>query len=213
MGDKVTDSVFIFAGPDISDLSFLKEYDLSRCCIIAADCGMKILNRLGITPHAVIGDFDSMDAPSVDICRVIRHKVEKDDTDTMLCIRYALDIGASDITIVSGIGGRLDHTIANIQSLNFILKAGAKGRIISADEEVFLLGPGSFRFNRRDGFSMSLFSYSEKVSGLSISGAKYEVESTDIDNSFPIGASNSITEDFCKISFTDGTLLVVFSRL
>ena len=209
----MTDRVFIFSGPDIKDLSFLKEYDLSGCTIIAADCGMKILNRLGITPHTVIGDFDSMDAPSDDRFQVIRHKVEKDDTDTMLCIRHALDMGASDITIVSGLGDRLDHTIANIQSLGFILSSGARGRIISSDAEVFLFNAGSYQFKKKNGFSMSLFSYSEKVRGLSISGAKYETKSIDIDNSFPIGASNCITDDICNISFSDGILLIVFSRL
>lgn len=213
MGDKVKNSFVIFSGPDISDTSFLDKYDFSQCTVLAADCGTRLLNRIGVTPDVVIGDFDSSDAPDGSTGRVIKHSVKKDDTDTMLCIKYALDMGADDITIVSGIGGRLDHTVANIQSLYYILKSGAKGRIISSDDEVILISPGAYSLKKRDGFSMSLFSYSPKVFGLSIIGAEYEVRNADIDNSFPIGASNHIIEKSCEISFNSGTLLVVFSRL
>ncbi len=213
MGNKLKDKAYIFAGPDLEDVSFIKDIDFSDGYLIAADCGLKILKRMGLTPDVIIGDFDSSQKPKDAKCEVITFKIEKDDTDTMLCIKYALEKGYNDITIISGVGGRLDHTIANIQSLSFILNRGAKGRILSDDTEIYLLPYGEYSFNKKEGFSMSLFSYSEKVSRLSIEGAKYNTDKLDIDNTFPIGVSNHITEDKCHISFESGKLLVIFSRL
>lgn len=213
MGNKLKRRACIFTGPGMENVSFLKNNDFSDKNVIAADCGYKILEELGVTPDVIIGDFDSSEKPKDAKCEVITFKKEKDDTDTMLCIKHALEKGYNDITIFSGIGGRLDHTIANIQSLSFILNRGAKGRILSDDTEIYLLPDGEHSFNKKEGFSMSLFSYSEKVSKLSISGVKYNVDNIDIDNTFPIGVSNEITEDKCHISFESGKLLVIFSRL
>ena len=83
--------------------------------VIAADAGIEKLNKAGIVPDLIIGDFDSLGArPSGENVRIF--PVEKDDTDTMLCLKHAIGQGANDVTILGGIGGRLDHTFANIQS-------------------------------------------------------------------------------------------------
>lgn len=213
MGNKLKDKAYIFSGPDLEDISFLKNIDFTVGYLIAADCGLKNLEKIGLTPDVIIGDFDSFQKPTDAKCEVITFKIEKDDTDTMLCIKHALEKSYNDITIISGVGGRLDHTIANIQSLSYILSRGAKGRILSEDTEIHLLPNGEYSFNKKEGFSMSLFSYSERVSKLSVSGAKYNTDKLDIDNTFPIGVSNQITDDRCHISFESGKLLVIFSRL
>lgn len=213
MGKELKRRAYIFAGPDLKDVSCLKNVDFSGGYLIAADCGLKILEKTGLNPDVIIGDFDSYKMPDDVKCEILTFEVEKDDTDTMLCIKHALDKGFNDITIYSGIGGRLDHTIANIQSLSYILNMGACGRIISDDTEIYLLSAGEHYFEKREGFSMSLFSYSESVSNLTVRGAKYNTDNLVIDNTFPIGVSNEITEDDCHISFESGKLLVVFSRL
>lgn len=213
MGNRLKEKAYIFAGPDLNDVSFFKNIDFSDGYLIAADCGLKILEKLNITPDLIIGDFDSCKKPKNAKCEVLTFKVEKDDTDTMLCIKHALENGFNNITIISGVGGRLDHTIANIQSLCLILNRGAKGRILSDGTEIYLIAKGEHVFEKREGFSMSLFSYSESVLKLSIAGAKYNTNKIDIDNAFPIGVSNEITENECCISFEGGMLLVVFSRL
>ena len=213
MGNKLKNKAYIFAGPDLKDVSFLKGIDLYDGYLIAADCGLKILEKMGVNPDVIIGDFDSYQKPKDSKCEVLTFKIEKDDTDTMLCIKHALEKGFNDITIISGVGGRLDHTVANIQSLSFILTNGATGRILSDDAEIYLLTEGEHSFNKKEGFSMSLFSYSENVLKLSIKGAKYNTDKLDIDNTFPIGVSNEIIENECNISFESGRLLVIFSRL
>ena len=213
MGNKLNKKAYIFAGPDLEDISFLNDIDFKNGYLIAADCGLRILKKIGISPDIIIGDFDSFPKPQAEDCEVVTFEVEKDDTDTMLCIKYAIKKGFSDITIISGVGKRLDHTIANIQSLCYILNSGASGRILSDDTEVYLLSKGEYSFDKKEGFSMSLFSYSEKVLNLSISGVKYETNGIDIDNTFPIGVSNEITDEKCHVSFESGKLLVIFSRL
>ncbi len=212
MGNKIN-KAYIFAGPDLEDISFLKGIDFSDACLLAADCGIEILNRLNLSPNLIIGDFDSHKKPEGADCEILTFKIEKDDTDTMLCVKNALEAGFDDITIISGVGGRLDHTIANIQTLSYILNNGAVGRILSDKTEIYLLSGGSYSFDKRAGYSMSLFSYSERVSNLSISGAKYNARSVQIDNTFPLGVSNEIVKDSCSVSFDEGCLLVVFSRL
>lgn len=213
MGNKLKNKAYIFAGPDLKDVSFLKGIDLYDGYLIAADCGLKILEKIGANPDVIIGDFDSYPKPKDSKCEVLTFKIEKDDTDTMLCIKYALEKGFNDITIISGVGGRLDHTVANIQSLSFILNNGVTGRVLSDDAEIYLLTEGQYAFDKKEGFSMSLFSYSENVLKLSIKGAKYNTDKLDIDNTFPIGVSNEIIENECNISFESGRLLVIFSRL
>lgn len=215
MGDKVTNMrAYVFAGPKLSSGECVKNENFTDALIIAADCGLQNCSYVDVTPDVLIGDFDSLDSvPKPEGCEVLTYKVEKDDTDTMLCIRHALSKGASDVTIISGVGGRLDHTIANIQSLAFLLENNAKARLISDDCTVYLLKPGSYTFPRRDGFSMSLFSYGDKVSGLCIKGAKYPLYNAEIQNTFPIGVSNKITADNADISFESGVLLLIFSRL
>ena len=213
MGNKLNNKAYIFTGPDLDNVSFLNDVDFHDGYLIAADCGLKILEKIGISPDVIIGDFDSFPKPKAADCEVFAFKVEKDDTDTMLCIKHALKKGFSDITIISGVGKRLDHTIANIQSLCYTLNNGGSGRILSDDTEVLLLPKGEYSFDKKEGFSMSLFSYSERVLNLSISGAKYGTDGIDIDNTFPIGVSNEITEDKCHVSFSSGKLVVIFSRL
>jgi thiamine pyrophosphokinase len=76
-----------------------------------------------------------------------------------------------------------------------------------------LLAPRRYEIPAAEGFSLSLFSYGERVGGLSISGTKYTLQNGEIDNAFPIGISNEIVGEAAQIEFESGLLLVVQSRL
>ena len=91
----------------------------------------------------------------------------------MLAAKEAVCRGYSDITILCALGGRADHLFANIQTLAFIRSEGAWGRILSAYEEITLLTPGDYTFKKREGFSLSVFAYSDLVEGLTLRGVKY----------------------------------------
>ena len=79
--------------------------------ILAADAGWKTARALGFAPTLALGDFDTAPAPKGP--DVLRLPAEKDDTDTFFAARKALEMGCSEVLILGGIGGRLDHTLAN----------------------------------------------------------------------------------------------------
>lgn len=188
--------------------SVSKQYDF----IIAADKGYKILKNAGVNIDIAIGDFDSLGYIPSDV-EVIKLKVEKDDTDTISAARYAIENGAEEIALIGGIGGRLDHTIANIQTLSFIVSNNVSARLMDFNNEITALKPGNYEFQQRVGYSLSVFSLTDKVTGLCEKGVKYPLENAVLTNKFPLGVSNEIVDDKAFISFKSGTLLVCFSRL
>lgn len=180
--------------------------------VLCADSGYSAANALGIEPALIIGDFDLLGfIPNVE--NVQTFPSEKDDTDTLLAVKEAIKMGADEIFIYGALGGRLDHTIANIQTLMFIENNGAKGMLISDNEYVSLLIDNtSRRFKKREGFYFSVFSYSEKCTGVCISGAEYNLSNGTITNDFPIGVSNHIKEAFAELSIKSGCMLVIESK-
>lgn len=178
--------------------------------IIAADSGYNTVKKLGFTPNLTLGDFDSLKEKPV--CgEIMTVAAEKDDTDTMLAVKTALDRGFNDISIVGALGGRLDHTFANIQTLAYILQHGGFGRLIGENDTVELLNTGEYSYERKDGMYLSLFSYGE-TAVITSRGTKYDLRSHTLDNTFPLGVSNEITDDKCRISVHKGQLLVIFSK-
>lgn len=181
--------------------------------IICADRGVAHAQKIGVKPDLIVGDFDSLGfVPQTD-CRIMQFKPEKDDTDLMIALKEAIKLGFKDILIYAALGGRLDHTFASIQTLAYALEHGAKAQLVSESDIAELFIPGEYSIKCKERYSMSLFSYSEKVTGLTIKGAKYEVTDVDLDCSFPLGVSNEIIGSEAAISFEGGRLLVIQSLL
>lgn len=202
----------IVGGCEICNLEWLKSVSENCDYIIAADSGYEVLKSSGIHIDIAIGDFDSLGYVPEDVV-VRKLKIEKDDTDTMTAVRYALDRGAEEITLLGGIGGRLDHTIANLQTLSFIVNRGATGRLMDESNEILGFAPGEHKFSKRIGYSLSTFSMTDEVTGLCESGVKYPLDNAVLTNNFPLGVSNEITDDYAVISFESGILFVCFSKL
>lgn len=202
----------IAGGCEISNIKWLQNISNRYDFIIAADKGYETLKKSGINIDIAIGDFDSLGYVPDDV-KVEKLEVEKDDTDIMSAVRYALNNGAKEIALIGGIGGRIDHTIANIQTLSFIAVNNATGILIDENNEVRGLLPGEYEFERRKGYSLSLFSLTDEVTGLCESGVKYPLENAVLTNLFPLGVSNEIIDEQAVISFEKGILLVCFSKL
>lgn len=198
---------WIFAGAPADDLIAVPP---ENAYIIAADSGYLAVKRSGLTPDLVLGDFDSLDEEP-DCSEILTSPAEKDDTDTMLAVKTALDKGYTDIIIAGSIGGRLDHTYANIQTLAYILKNGGSGRLIGENDTVELLNAGEYNYERKDGMYLSLFSYGESAV-ITSTGTKYDLTKYRLDNTFPLGVSNEIIDDKCGISVHEGQVLVIFSK-
>ncbi len=182
--------------------------------IICADNSFSKALAENIKPDLIIGDFDTGKAEEFPSdTDIIKFPSEKDDTDTMLCIKETEKRGFSEITIVGGLSGRLDHTYANIQSLAYAESRGIKAVISDGDNEAFLMNPGEISITKKEGYSLSLFSYGEKAEGIYAEGVKYPICGSSLTDSFPLGVSNEITADKARISLSKGTLLIILSKL
>ena len=180
--------------------------------VIAADSGLHLCERLQFAPDLVLGDFDSLGAAPADY-PVMTVPVEKDDTDTLLAVRVALERGYRDIRIVGAFGGRLDHTIANLQTLEFLYRAGAEGVLIGSEHYARMQGPGTREYPAVPGFSFSVFSWTERCGGVSLSGVYYPLENAVLTREFPLGVSNAVTAESAHVTCESGLLLIVGSRL
>ena len=111
--------------------------------VLAADGGYRALYSLGYMPDLLLGDFDSLgDLPLPPDLPVLRFPVRKDDTDTGLALRHGLDRGYRDFALYGCAGGRVDHLLANLQSMARVSRLGAAIRLAAPQYDAWALtGP------------------------------------------------------------------------
>ncbi len=187
--------------------------------IIALDGGLVYCEKNNIRPDYIIGDFDSLPEEKKALLakypqeRILRLPCEKDDTDMLAAIKFAAQKGITDFIIYGGLGGRLSHTIANLQCLMFLKEHGMTGILFGADTKVFLLQNESYIFDENESGYISVFAYSETVRGITLKNLKYELTDSVLTPSFPLGVSNEfIPGKPAEICVKDGALLVVLDR-
>ncbi len=178
--------------------------------IICADRGYDIASEAGIVPDIIVGDFDSSERTPPENIRVIRAMPEKDDTDTILACNTALEEGCDEIRLYCADGGRPDHTVANIQTLEYLRVRGAYGVIIGEKFRMYLLHEREAVIPAFNGY-VSVFSYGETCM-VSEYGMKYGLVRYRLDNAYPLGVSNEVAGDEGRIIVHGGTALVVEYR-
>ena len=189
--------------------SFIKgPYDL----LIACDGGYSALKKKGLCPDVLIGDLDSLDGDIPNDIEVIRHPVMKDDTDTMLCIKYGIEHGYESFVIFGGMGGRLSHTYANIQALAYLSERNMVGRLVSDKCMITLVKNGKISFDKNESGDISVFAYGKSAYGVCEKGLKYSIENATLTDDFPLGVSNSFTGQASEISVSDGTVLIIAEK-
>lgn len=177
--------------------------------VIAADAGIEKLNKAGITPDLIIGDFDSLgSSPSGENVRVF--PVEKDDTDTMLALKEAISLGYDTVIISGGLGGELDHTVANLQTLLYACDNGVNAFLTDGVTTATVVSD-SIVLEAENVGRCSVFAFGGEARGVNISGLKYEAEGITLSPSFPLGVSNHFTQKEAKISLQSGRLLVIYN--
>lgn len=174
--------------------------------VLCADGGWRLAERCDVKPDLVIGDFDSSAAPAVG--NIERHPVMKDDTDSMLCLRHGLRMGYERFLFVGGFGGRLDHTLANLQTLTFAARFGARAEMCDGRTWATVVQNGSVSIKRRPG-KLSMFSMGDRCRGITSVGTIYNLTDGELDNFFPLGVSNEFTADEATVTVKDGTLLIM----
>ena len=186
--------------------------------VLCADGGYRHAAAAGILPNLVVGDFDSYSLGIPSNIKTLPLPSEKDDTDTLFSLKYAISEGAEHIYIIGGLGGRLDHTVSNLQTLAYASSHGITAYIIDRQNIVTMLTcggrvmPKTMHVTKREGFKISLLSHSEKCEGVYISGVHYPLEDATLTNEFPIGVSNEFEADAAEIKLSSGQLLVVLSK-
>lgn len=176
--------------------------------ILAADGGLAHLQRLGLTPDGIIGDFDSLGYVPQG-AQVF--PVEKDDTDSMLAVRKGLELGYRRFLLYGALDGpRLDHTVANLQTLLFLAEHGATGYLAGLTHNVTTARNGTLRFPETARGTVSVFCMGADATGVTLEGLKYPLENGCLRSSFPLGVSNAFTGVPAQITVTDGTLLVIW---
>jgi len=178
--------------------------------IICADSGLDTALAAGIVPDIVVGDFDSAKNAPPDGVKIIRVQPEKDDTDTVLACETAISEGCTEIRLYCALGGRPDHSIANIQTLEMMRLRGVKAVIISEFDKIYLLHEDEAVIPRFSGY-VSVFSYGETCT-VSEYGMKYGLIRYRLDNAYPLGVSNEVAEDEGRIIVHGGTALIVEHR-
>ena len=148
--------------------------------LVAADGGYPHLLAAGLTPHLVIGDFDSAPPPAG--LKTLRLPVVTDDTDMLAALRLGLRAGYTRFALYGGTGGRIDHTLANIQCLHVLAQRGA----------------------------FSALSLTSRCRGVTIQGMKYTLKDATLSAAFPIGVSNQFTGGPAQVWVRQGVLLAVY---
>lgn len=179
--------------------------------VIAADRGLVHLEKRGVVPHLIVGDFDSLGRiPQGE--HIIRHPVEKDDTDMMLAVKTGLEQGCRRFLLYGGLGGRLDHTYSNLQTLVYLARHGASGWLLGQGMAVTALRNGRLDFAPSRSGSLSVFCPDGEARGVTLTGLYYPLHDAVLTSAFPLGVSNQFTGQAASVSVEDGTLLLMWEQ-
>lgn len=180
--------------------------------VIAADGGLKYLTELCIAPDFVVGDFDSLgEIPDFDRGKMKILPCEKDTTDTYEAITAGINMNCTVFHIYGGTGGRLDHTIANLQLLSDLSEKGYKAFLYGCGYAVTAVTNGKTVISGEKGEYISVFSSSDISEGVNLKNLKYTLTDGEIKNTFPLGVSNEFIGKTAEISVKKGALLIYYS--
>ena len=197
---------FIFAAGTFFGL---RERPVPGDLVIAADAGYRVCQTADVVPDVILGDFDSMEAPKAGE-RIVRLPVEKDDTDTLAAVKLGLERGCTDFYLYGGTGGkRLDHTLANLQTLLYLRRRGARGYLYDDEFVWTALENESLTVEKTVEWGLlSVFSLEGRAAGIDEAGVQYPLSRASLTAEFPLGVSNHIIAPKARITVRQGALLV-----
>lgn len=180
--------------------------------LVAVDAGYKTAQEMHLMPHLLAGDFDSMPLPHTEIDTLVL-PVQKDVTDTYFAAQKAVENGCTQVMILGGLGGRLDHTIANLHTLHFLAQQGVQAAM--ADENTYITMamphmPQSIA--ARAGWYLSVFPADSSAEGVTLRGTVYPLTDATLTNRFPLGVSNEFSGAKADISVKNGALFIFLAR-
>lgn len=178
--------------------------------LLAADGGLAHLQKLNLTPHGILGDFDSLGyiPQNSEV-----FPVEKDDTDAMLAARKGLELGFRQFVFYGAVDGpRLDHTVANFQTLQFLADHGACAYLVGKDYMITVICNETLTFSKESTGILSVFCLGPDARGVTLEGLQYPLENGTLTSGFPLGVSNHFIGKQAQITVRAGSLLCMWDR-
>lgn len=217
MSEKKKDGKCIIIGAGDLTVSRI-EYDPEKDYVIAVDGGIMYCQILSVEPDLLLGDFDSVNgewAQAVEEIekqapeKVLRLFPEKDDTDLYAALKKGLEMEYRDFRIYGATGGRLEHTLANIQSLMFLKRQGATGYIMDGNGMILVLENETVSFRKEMEGYLSVFSMGKEARGVTLKGLKYPLDRYTMTHDYPIGVSNEFIGEQAEVTVEDGQLVLI----
>ena len=222
--------VLILSGGDLPRRAQALVKDFAPDHIIAADAGIRHAMTLQTVPDQALGDFDSCGEEALTFVKT--HKIpvrtfppEKDYTDTELALHTAMDVAGEggEILILGALGGRVDHSLANIFLMKQAADQGIRCQIADDQSRVFMLkGPCDLTLDRdpdehlshgeKSANNISLIPVFGEARGVSLEGFHYPLADADMDPGATLGISNYLEKEEGKVTLREGYLLLILAR-
>ncbi|WP_296645198.1 thiamine diphosphokinase [Romboutsia sp. 13368] len=208
--------ICIILNGEIKDYKYIKSiicknnYDY----IICSDGGANHTYKMNIVPDYIIGDLDSIEENIIKYYKSKNVKFDKfptkkDETDTELSIWLANKLNAKKVDLIGALGGRIDHTIANINLLYYIRNKNIIPKIISEKEEVYIAIDEEIIIDGNKGDTISIIPIKGDAKGITLKNLEYPLENGIMDFSRPLGISNIMTKSSCNIKVNEGSIIII----
>lgn len=203
----------IIAGSPEYNIDFIKSQINYDDFVVCADKGYEYCKKANITPDLIVGDFDSYDGALPENVEILKLNPRKDDTDVLSCIKKCIQKGYKEFLILCALGGRLDHTFANLSLLLFLFKNNCTGVIKTEKESVYLISNASLDAENVKSKTFSVFPFGCENVYVTYEGkVAYPIENYLMKSEFPIGVSNVFLEDKAKISARNGNIILIINE-
>ena len=176
---------------------------------IAADAGLRAMRESGLEPDLVIGDFDSLRSDPPDGVPAVRLPTHKDVTDLDAAVAEGLARGCDTFFLYGVLGGRPDHSLANLSLLARLAERGKRGWMFGAGYRITAVKNGAVTLPAQERGTVSVFSFSDKSEGVTIRGLEYGLEDAALTSTFALGVSNAFKGLPAEIRVREGILLVM----
>lgn len=205
---------FIFCAGDRTELlTEIGKNDL----VIAADGGLDHAKEMGISPDVLVGDFDSLKLEDNELkalvkkgIEVVKYPAEKDETDTEIAVKLAIQKNCDEIILLGAAGGkRIDHMIANIGLLSYAAECGKQAYMFDGRSSLTVVKEGIIIFDASCSGNLSVFAFGGAAEGVSEEGLKYSLQNARLAPNVSLGASNHFTGKASRVSVKRGSLLIV----
>ena len=187
-----------------------EDYDF----IIAADGGCNHLYKMNIMPNYIIGDLDSIDNDLIEYYKIQdvifkTYPSKKDETDSQICIYLAKDLNATQIDFYGSLGGRIDHSLANIGLMHYVRQMNVTPRIITSEEEITIIKNEEVILKGKKGDTISIIPIMADASNVTLNKLEYPLNRAKMGYLSSLGISNVMLEDECSIKIEDGYALII----